>query len=145
MSQSLLFSLSMQERIILMNSVKDLKKNIESLVENFYKYLLEDNKEIQILFKNTDMIKQRSMFNVSIGIIISNVENTEFVKEHLDILVKRHREYGVESFHVDDFLNAYLKAIKNVFENYNQIVDVWTKIIKSTMVYFKNEMMKLES
>jgi len=140
MSVSDFLDLNQKERELLLQSVEELTGKLHSLVERFYFHLLEDNDILSQLFRNSDLMKQHNMFNVSIGVIISNIDNPSLVKDHLDELIDRHKLYGVLPFHVPYFSDAYTKAITEVYGSTDPIMKIWLKIIHSTMEYFKSKL-----
>ena len=140
MSFSSFLTLTDEETKLLLQSVNDLIGKLNLLVDNFYQHFLGSSKEISDLFKNVDMPKQHNMFIVSIGAIISNIDNPSLIQANLDELIDKHILYGIQPFHVPFFSDAYTKTITEIYGVEDPIMKVWLKIIHSTMEYFKSKL-----
>lgn len=127
------------EREELANSLDFLQGKLEILVERFYQNFLES--KAGILFKNTDMDRQQIMFHQSIGVIITHIQYPEMLELHLNNIIAKHSHYGVLAVHIDDFIDSFYRALKDVFPDEADAhnVELWYKLINSVMLYFKNQ------
>lgn len=133
-------ALSEEERLLLINSIQRLMGKLDILVEKFYFYFLQSNNEIKRLFSQTDMIKQQNMFNVAIGVLITNVGNPDLIQDNLDVYVKKHLIYGVTVAHVQYFVDAITKSFSELLINEEMILKAWIKVFYGVMEYFKSKM-----
>jgi hemoglobin-like flavoprotein len=133
-------TLSPNEIDLILRSVQKLKGKTQQLVERFYFHFLNSNEEISRLFDNTEMLKQHNMFNVSLGVIISNINEPILLQQNLNELIKRHALYGVLPHHIRFFTESYTKAFIEVFGNTDPVMKIWLKVIHSTMEYFKSQL-----
>ena len=139
MSLQKLLTLTEQEKTDILQSISLISDKLNVLVEQFYSYFIEESPEIKRLFQNIDLTKQFNMFNISIGVIISNISNPMLIQDHLDQIIAKHSFYGVQPNHVEHFNNAFTKAMMDVYSNNKEIVKLWLKVIHSVMLYFKNK------
>ena len=100
--QSIAF-LSEREKIIFHKSLLILKDRLDEFVNSFYGFLLQT--KAAELFNLFDMEKQYKMFQVSIAILISHVDNPFMLDKHLQLVVKNHKYYGVKNCPTEKFLN----------------------------------------
>ena len=88
-------TISSSEKELLTESVLKLTSKFEELIKSFYGYFLQSDKSITKLFEHTPMERQQSMFNVAIGVIVTNIDNPDLLMHHLNQILERHRLYGV--------------------------------------------------
>lgn len=81
-----LFHLSQEEKDLIQTSITKLTGKLNELIERFYFHFLQKNSDVSRLFQNSEMVKQHNMFNVSLGVIISNIDNPKLIQDHLDEL-----------------------------------------------------------
>ena len=87
------------------------------------------------------MMKQHLMFTSSISIVIAHIDHPLLLQEHLDNLIIRHKHYGVIREHVDDFIESFKNAIKDILQDsYSNVIPLWYKLITSVMMYFKDNL-----
>lgn len=130
-------NLSDTEKVLLTESVIKLTSKFELLVQTFYGYFLKSDESIAKLFERTQMARQQSMFNVAIGVIVTNIDNSDMLMHHLDQIIEKHRLYGVSDEQVHFFTSSMSKAIKDVFGPDDPIVPLWLKLINGVMIYFR--------
>ena len=140
MSEQTILSLTESEKKELLDSIGHLIGKLDSLVKTFYEMFLKTSSGA--LFQNTNMERQFMMFNSSISIIISHIENPLMLKDHLDYTIKKHLHYGVKADQVDDFIASFYEALKINFPGDldKHRVEMWYKLINSVMLYFKNQL-----
>lgn len=115
-----------------------LKDHLDELVNHFYGYFLRT--KAAELFNLFDMEKQYKMFRVSIAILISHVDNPFMLDQHLRLVVKNHKNYGVQKEHISLFVDSFNCALKDVFQNNDDFIQVWSNIISEIMYSFENQM-----
>ena len=141
MTLSLFYKLSKEEQDLLLASVDMLTEKLNELVNIFYYNFLTNNEEILPLFKDIDMNKQYNMFMVSIGFIITNIENPDALAGHMDYLIYRHIEYGVLPEHIPAFIEAFSKTIDEILDGTDPRTGIaWMKVIQNAMNYFKEKL-----
>ena len=128
--------LSIEERKLLSQSVERLSGNLDVLVERFYQYFLQSNEKIEKLFQHTHMDRQRNMFNVAIGVIVTNIENPDFLQIHIDKIIEQHRLYGVNDELIHFFTSSMGKTLRDIFGSDDPIIQPWLKLINAVMNYF---------
>ena len=131
--------LSKEEKAQLTLSVEKMAGKLDVLVERFYKYFLQSDERVATLFLNTQMEKQQNMFNVAIGVIVTNIENPDFLQIHIDKLIEQHRLYGVNDELVQFFISSMSKTIRDVFGEDESLVHPWLKLINVVMNYFRSK------
>jgi len=144
MSYSSFLSLSNEEKGLFLQSVAKLTGKLDSLVERFYYHFLNDNEEISQLFQSSDMVKQHNMFNVSIGYIITNIDDPNLIQVHLDQLIDNHLRYGIKVNHIPFFTSAFSKTITELLDSSDPVSKIWIKVIESAMEYFKFKLEKVD-
>ena len=82
------------------------------------------------------------MFYSSIYLIINHIEKPDFLEDHLNDLVEKHKHFGVLVGHVDYFIGSFIKALEDIFigDVNKQIITVWYKIIIKIMSYFEKRL-----
>ena len=131
--------LSSKEKEQLTLSVEKMAGKLDVLVERFYKYFLQSDERVATIFMNTHMEKQQNMFNVAIGVIVTNIENPDFLQIHIDKLIEQHRLYGVDDELVQFFISSMSKTIRDVFGDDDSLVHPWLKLINAVMNYFRSK------
>ena len=114
-------------------SLVQIQDQIENLVSRFYHYFLDT--EAAILFKDTDMEKQKKMFYVSLAFLIAHIDNPILLNEHLKLVVTKHKEYGVTSKHIPYFIDSFMSAIKETLGDDNER-NVFVKKKKFFLFFF---------
>ena len=95
-----------------------------NIADTFYNHLFETSPELQPLFANTDMIKQRKMFMDMIRLIIYSIDNIEKVQKSIQEMGTRHVNYGVNFDDYPKVINAFLWTLQSrLGEDYTEDVD----------------------
>lgn len=131
--------LSTQEKELLTQSVEKLGGKLDILVEKFYRYFLQSDEKIATLFQHTHMDRQQNMFNVAIGVIVTNIENPDFLQIHIDNLIEQHRLYGVNDEYIHFFISSISKTIRDMFGPDDPLIQPWLKLINAVMNYFRTQ------
>ena len=129
--------LSTEEKELLTQSVEKLAGKLDVLVEGFYKYFLQSDDRIARLFQHTHMHRQQNMFNVAIGVIVTNIDNPDFLQIHIDKLIEQHRLYGVNDEFIHFFVSSMGKTLRDVFGPDDPMIHPWLKLINAVMNYFR--------
>ena len=111
---------------------------METFARRFYYYFLQT--KAGLLFKQTEKEKQYQMFAVSLKIIFNHINNPPQMVKQLDNLISNHQKYGVMRVHADYFIESFLKALKEVFENQKfdtTISNLWLRVISDILGYFQ--------
>lgn len=132
-------SLSQEEKELLTQSVEKLAGKLDLLVELFYTYFLQSDEKVATLFHHTHMDRQQNMFNVAIGVIVTNIENPDFLQIHIDKLIDQHRLYGVNDEFIQFFIESMSKTILHMFGKDDPIIQPWLKLINAVMNYFRSK------
>ena len=112
---------------------------MDLLVELFYTYFLQSDEKVATLFNHTHMDRQQNMFNVAIGVIVTNIENPDFLQIHIDKLIDQHRLYGVNDEFIQFFIESMSKTILHMFGKDDPIIQPWLKLINAVMNYFRSK------
>ena len=138
MTSSLILTLTNEEKDLLKQSIVGMTGKLDDLIDKFYVNFLKSDEQIAKLFQNTDILKQQNMFNVSFGLIITNIDNPDLLQLHVDKIIEKHKLYGVNNQHVPFFTNAMTKTVREAFDNPNDPAIVpWIKLINDVMYYFQ--------
>ena len=132
-------ALSTEEKELLTQSVEKLAGNLDLLVERFYRYFLQSDEKVANLFRNTHMDRQHNMFNVAIGVIVTNIDNPDFLQIHIDKLIEQHRLYGVTDELIHFFTSSMGKTMQDIFGRDDQVINAWLKLINAVMNYFRTK------
>ena len=132
--------LSESEKQLLQFSLPIINKNMEFLVIRFYHHFLQT--KAGVLFKHTKMEDQYKMFASSLNAIITHIANPYLLTDNLDVLIQSHVTYGVMEDHIDYFIESFMKALGEVFNNEQDktILKLWKKLITNIMMYFKEQL-----
>ena len=132
--------LSESEKQLLQFSLPIINKNMEFLVIRFYHHFLQT--KAGVLFEHTKMEDQFKMFASSLNAIITHIANPYLLMDNLDVLIQSHVKYGVMEEHIDYFIESFMKALGEVFNNEQDktILKLWKKLITSIMLYFKEHL-----
>ena len=128
--------LDFEEKELLTQSVERLAGNLDLLVDHFYKYFLQSDKRIAKLFEHTPIDPQKNMINVPIGVIVTNIDNPDFLQIHIDKKIEQHRLYGVNDEFIHFFVSSMGKTIRDVFGPDDPMIHPWLKLINAVMNYF---------
>ena len=129
--------LSTEEKELLTKSVEKLSGKLDILVERFYTYFLQSDERIATLFQHTHMNRQQNMFNVAIGVIITNIDNPDFLQIHIDKLIEQHRLYGVNDEFIYFFVSSMSKTLRDIFGSDDPMIHPWLKLVNAVMNYFR--------
>lgn len=122
-------------------SLRNIETQLERLVQRFYYFFLQT--EAGVLFKNTEMENHYQMFNVALAFLISHIDNPSMLNKHLELIVKNHKKYGVESKHIPFFIDSFISALKEFFdESDERVIPIWNSIIYEIMSYFNERLLK---
>ena len=135
----LTLDLSTEEKELLTQSIGRMTGSLDVLVEKFYSYFLQSDDRIASLFRNTQMARQQNMFNVAIGVIITNIDNPDFLQIHIDKLAEQHRLYGVTDEYIHFFISSMGKTIRDIFGPDDPLIHPWLKLINAVMNYFRTK------
>ena len=140
LSLEILDQLTMDDKKILYLSLPNLNKNLDFFVIRFYYYFLQT--KAGVLFKHTDIKRQYRMFHRSLNTLVTHLAEPKQVQEHLNALIMTHQKYGVLPDYVDDFIDSFMKALKEIYtdESDNEILNIWYKVVRELMIYFKKKL-----
>ena len=113
---------------LLQNSFDKIKPAAEDFVSTFYENLFEFYPEAKPLFANTDMEQQQEKLLKSLSAVILNLRYPENLKDSLQVLGKRHVDYGTLPSHYPLVGHALLTT----FEEF--LGDEWTADVKQAWV-----------
>jgi hemoglobin-like flavoprotein len=132
--------LSQLEKQVFFDSLPIINKNMDFFVIRFYNYFLRSN--AGHLFKNTQIENQYKMFNTALNVIISHISDSTLLEDYLALLVDEHAHYGVISDHIDNFVESFINALSEIFNNDSEksIILIWYKVISEIMHYFKENL-----
>ena len=86
------------------------------------------------------------MFNVALAFLISHIDNPSMLNKHLELIVKTHKNYGVQSKHIPYFIDSFISALKEFFdESDERVVPIWNSVIYEIMSFFNQELFKESS
>ena len=131
--------LSTDETALLTQSIEKLAGKLDILVDRFYKYFLRSDEKVATLFQNTHMDRQQNMFNVAIGVIVTNIENPDFLQIHIDKLIEQHKLYGVNDEYIQFFVSSMSQTIQDTFGQDDLLIQPWLKLINAVMNYFRSK------
>jgi len=97
---------------LLESSFAQVKENSLEFTERFYTVLFADYPEVQPLFANTPMEKQRKQLFQSLVFTVNNLRQPDALSSALKGLGTRHVQYGVLPLHYPMVGNSLLKAFK---------------------------------
>ena len=133
-----IFSLSDDDKKILLDSIEIIKKNLDFFIIRFYEHFLKTG--AGSLFQHTAMDKQYQMFATAINIIFNHINNPQQLAEFVEELSLKHISYGVLPEHTDDFINSFMIAIKEVFKGEKMeenMIELWYQVTSDVLTFFK--------
>lgn len=134
-----LIKLSDRDKNLLLESLPIISTNLDLFVVKFYFYLLKT--DARRLFKETELEKQYRMFHRSLAVVISHIENPQFLQTHVNNLITTHIQYGVSKRDVDFFVDSFMKALSDIYgKDFITYRDAWYSIIIEIMDYFGERM-----
>lgn len=130
--------LSQEEKSAILSSLPILSKNMEFFVLRFYFHFLKT--KAGVLFQHTQIPKQHKMFNTAFTVIINHITDPVLLEHSIEDLVKSHSKYGIRQDHIDLFINSFMIALQEVFnEDSDHLLNSWHTIIVEIMSFFSNE------
>ena len=130
-----LYELSDADKQLLLSSLPFISSELDLFVIKFYSYFLKT--DAVSLFHKTHMEQQYRMFHASLGVIITHIDNPEFLEEHLNSIVSKHASYGVKNIHTEYFVEAFMNALNDIFgKNFKTYKELWYIVIRDIMNYF---------
>lgn len=131
--------LTQTDKNLLLSSLPIIAENMDDFVVRFYSYFLKT--DAGALFHSTHLEKQYKMFHSSLGVIISHIENPVFLQEHLQSIIDSHKKYGIKLIHVQEFVDSFMNALKDIYGNeFDKYEHLWHKIISNIMSYFADNL-----
>jgi hemoglobin-like flavoprotein len=97
---------------LLESSFAQVKENSLEFTKRFYNMLFADYPEVQPLFANTPMEKQRKQLFQSLVFTVNNLRKPDTLNNALTGLGTRHVQYGVLPQHYPMVGNSLLKAFE---------------------------------
>ncbi|KAM3099695.1 globin family protein [Phormidesmis sp. 146-12] len=97
---------------LLESSFAQIKANSSEVTKQFYTVLFTDYPEIQPLFANTNMEKQRKQLFQSLVFTVNNLGKPDVLSDTLKSLGTRHAWYGVLPQHYPMVGSSLLKAFE---------------------------------
>ena len=86
----------------------------DRLVEEFYRHLFANYPELEPMFHNVNMGRQRKMFLASLQLIVNNLGDPDVLVPVLERLGARHAAYGVRKEHFPLFKHSFLCTLAEV-------------------------------
>ncbi len=122
------------------SSLSKIKENLDFFVLRFYYYFLQT--EAGALFHDTKFEFQYKMFYGSMELILNHITTPDLIENHLNRLVKKHKDVGVTVEHIDYFIGSFMKALQDVYigENSEEIIAIWHKIIVKILTCFEKKL-----
>ena len=110
---------------------------MEFFAVRFYYHFLQT--KAGFLFKNTKIEQQYKMFGASLNIILTYISDPDLLENHMRILAKSHVEYGVIIDYIEDFIDAFMKALEETLSQKvnKHVLDIWKILISEIMTLFK--------
>ena len=119
-------------------SLARIEHRLEHLVHRFYYFFLQT--EAGGLFKNTDMETHYRMFHVALAFLIAHIDNPNLINKHLKLIVERHKKYGVKKSYIFYFIDSFISALKEFFDESNErIIVIWNSVIYEIMSFFNEK------
>ena len=109
---------------LLESSFAQVKENSLEFTERFYTSLFADYPEVQPLFANTPMEKQRKQLFQSLVFTVNNLRKPDALTDALTGLGTRHVQYGVLPEHYPMVGSSLLKAFEVTLDT------AWTPIVQ---------------
>ncbi|BAU15399.1 globin domain-containing protein [Leptolyngbya sp. NIES-3755] len=97
---------------LLKSSFAQIKANSSEVTKQFYTVLFTDYPEVQPLFANTNMEKQRKQLFQSLVFTVNNLRKPDVLSDALRGLGTRHFQYGVLPQHYPMVGSSLLKAFE---------------------------------
>jgi hemoglobin-like flavoprotein len=97
---------------LLESSFAQIKVNSLEMTKQFYTFLFTDYPEVQPLFANTNMEKQRKQLFQSLVFTVNNLGKPDVLRDTLRSLGTRHAWYGVLPQHYPMVGSSLLKAFE---------------------------------
>lgn len=120
-------------------SLTQIENKLEHLVQRFYYFFLQT--DAGELFKNTQMENHYKMFHVALAFLIAHIDNPESLNQHLKLVVTKHKTYGVKSKHISLFVDSFMSALKEFFDESNErVVRIWNSVIYEIMSFFNDQL-----
>lgn len=96
----------------------------------FYTRLFEIAPEVRMYFPD-DMTKLAEKLSYTLNILVSNLEDFESLKPTLENLGRKHRQFGVESYHYKYVVDALLYTVKQIMDvHYRKEIGIsWKKAL----------------
>ena len=125
-------------------SLSHIEDKLEGLVERFYYFFLQT--DAGILFKNTNMDTHYKMFHVTLAFLIAHIDNPVLLNEHLKLVVQKHKTYGVKSEHVFYFIDSFMMALKEFFdESDERVTFIWNNVLYEIMSFFNEQLQEIRN
>ena len=135
--------LSPIDKQLFYESLKNIENKLNYLVQRFYFYFLQT--EAGPLFRETEWDNHMKMFHVSLAFLIAHIDNPTLLNKHLSLIVENHRGYGVESKHISHFIDSFISALNEFFEENDRIIGIWHSVIYEIMSFFNSKLMNAEA
>ena len=120
------------------DSLARIEYRLEHLVHRFYYFFLQT--EAGELFKNTDMETHYRMFHVALAFLISHIDNPTLLNKHLELIIEKHKTYGVKRSHISHFIDSFISALKEFFDESNErTIVIWNSVIYEIMSFFNEK------
>ena len=139
MSNENILKISESEQKELFPSLYYMISHLHEFVEKFYENLLKT--DAGKLFNQDRLENQKKKFEASFKIILYNIQHPMNLQDHLNTIVSKHLELGIRPDHIDNFTEAFMISINELFQNYFdlKILKIWEKLMSDLLAYFNKK------
>ncbi len=137
MDSNEIIKLSENEKNIIFPSLLTLNTKLADFSKLFYDYFTKTG--ANKLFQDTNMEDQIKKFEAAFKIFLYNIQHPINLKEHLDLVVSNHLDYGIMPEHIDLFMESFKNAIDEFLgdSSNKDVLTLWHRLIDQLMAYFK--------
>jgi len=114
------------------DSIKLLIKNHEDFVDFFYTFLFELNSDLEVLFKNSNIVEQKEELYDGMKFILKNLDEEKVLIPYLLDLGVRHKCYGVKGEYYIFAQEAMLESLRVIHGQSwsEELLETWRGLIE---------------
>lgn len=86
------------------------------------------------------------MFHVTLAFLIAHIDNPVLLNEYLKLVIQKHKTYGVKNEHVPYFIDSFMMALKEFFDESDELVTViWNNVLYEIMSFFNEQLQEIRN
>ena len=140
MDEDNIIDLSEAQQDAIFPSLFFLTTNLEEFIKKLFNSILET--KTAMLFEKTNIELLEKKFQTVFKVILYNIQHPINLKGQLDLIISKHKDFGIMPENIEEFHKCFLKTLGIVLQNKaaDNILALWDKILNQIFSYFQKKL-----